>query len=76
MVITRVAPSPTGSMHIGTLKMALYDYALARKNNGKYILRIEDTDRNRFVEGSEQEIIDMLKAYGLTTMNFINNQKD
>ena len=65
MVITRVAPSPTGSMHIGTLKMALYDYALARKNNGKYFLRIEDTDRNRFVEGSEQEIIDMLKAYGL-----------
>jgi nondiscriminating glutamyl-tRNA synthetase len=65
MVITRFAPSPTGSLHIGGIKMALYDYALARKNNGKYILRIEDTDRNRFVEGAEQEILDMLKIYGL-----------
>lgn len=65
MVVTRFAPSPTGSLHIGGIKMALYDYALAKKNNGKFILRIEDTDRNRFVDGSEQEIIDMLKAYGL-----------
>jgi glutamyl-tRNA synthetase len=65
MVITRFAPSPTGSLHIGGIKMALYDYALAKKNNGKFILRIEDTDQNRFVEGSEGEIIEMMKAYGL-----------
>jgi len=65
MSITRFAPSPTGSLHIGGIKMALYDYALARKTNGKYFLRIEDTDRNRFVEGAEQEIVDMLKVYGL-----------
>ena len=63
MSITRFAPSPTGSLHIGGIKMALYDYALAKKSGGKYFLRIEDTDRNRFVEGSEQEIVEMLKAY-------------
>lgn len=64
MVVTRIAPSPTGSLHIGGLKMALYDYALAKKNNGKFILRIEDTDRNRFAEGAEAEAIAMLYAYG------------
>lgn len=65
MVVTRFAPSPTGSLHIGGIRTALFAYALAKKENGKFYLRIEDTDRNRFVEGSEQEIIDMLNIYGL-----------
>lgn len=65
MVRTRFAPSPTGSMHIGGIRTALYCYAMAKKNNGSFILRIEDTDRTRYVEGSVEEILEMLKAYGL-----------
>lgn len=51
MVKTRFAPSPTGSfLHIGSIRTALYSYLLAKQNNGTFILRIEDTDRTRFVE--------------------------
>ncbi|HPK40953.1 MAG TPA: glutamate--tRNA ligase family protein, partial [Candidatus Cloacimonadota bacterium] len=50
-VRVRFAPSPTGLMHLGSLRTALYDYLLARKTNGQFILRIEDTDQNRLVEG-------------------------
>lgn len=63
--VTRFAPSPTGSLHIGGIRTALYAYALARKTQGEFILRIEDTDQSRLVEGSEQEIKDMLQLYGL-----------
>jgi nondiscriminating glutamyl-tRNA synthetase len=65
MTITRIAPSPTGSLHIGGIRTALFSYALARHSEGKFILRIEDTDQSRFVEGAEEEIEDMLKIYGL-----------
>ena len=58
-VRVRFAPSPTGFVHIGSLRTALYNYLYAKGNNGKYILRIEDTDQNRFVEGA---IEGMLKA--------------
>ena len=51
-VRTRFAPSPTGFMHIGNLRTALYAYLFAKKHNGKFILRIEDTDAERFVEGA------------------------
>ena len=51
-VRTRFAPSPTGYMHIGNLRTALYTYLIARKNKGKFILRIEDTDQGRYVEGA------------------------
>lgn len=64
-VRTRFAPSPTGSLHIGGIRSALYPYALARRHGGDFILRIEDTDQNRKVEGSEQEIQDVMTAYGL-----------
>jgi glutamyl-tRNA synthetase len=57
----RFAPSPTGYLHIGGLRTALYNYLFARKNNGKFILRIEDTDRKRFVEGAIENLIDTLK---------------
>jgi len=61
----RVAPSPTGHMHLGTARTALYDYLLARKTGGKFILRVEDTDVKRTVPGAEQEIMDGLRWLGL-----------
>lgn len=61
----RFAPSPTGPLHIGGVRTALYNYLFARKNNGKFILRIEDTDQKRFVEGAEDYIIDSLKWCGI-----------
>src|SRR3989344_4152357 len=63
-VRVRLAPSPTGSPHIGTAWQALFDYVFAKKNNGKFILRIEDTDRVRFVEESESEIFETLNWLG------------
>lgn len=65
MAITRFAPSPTGELHIGGIRTALYCYALARKTNGKFILRIDDTDQKRFVIGADIRIQEDLKAYGL-----------
>lgn len=60
-VVTRFAPSPTGFMHVGGVRTALYAWAYARKNNGSFILRIEDTDKKREVEGSIAHIISSLK---------------
>ena len=57
----RFAPSPTGPLHIGGVRTALFNYLFAKKNNGTFILRIEDTDKKRFVEGAEKYIIDSLK---------------
>jgi len=65
MVRTRIAPSPTGFPHIGTIYQVLFDYALAKKNNGQFVLRLEDTDRNRFVEGAEEVIYNALEWFGL-----------
>ena len=63
---TRFAPSPTGYVHIGNLRTALYAYLVAKKNeNGKFILRIEDTDQERLIEGATDIIYDTLKACGL-----------
>ncbi|ACL76483.1 glutamate--tRNA ligase [Ruminiclostridium cellulolyticum] len=64
-VRTRFAPSPTGYMHIGNLRTALYEYLIARKYNGKFILRIEDTDQERFVEGAIDVIYKTLKLAGI-----------
>lgn len=64
-VKTRFAPSPTGMMHIGSIRTALYAYILAKQNQGTFLLRIEDTDRERFVEGSAENIIETLKWLGL-----------
>ncbi|MEI6462916.1 MAG: glutamate--tRNA ligase [bacterium] len=65
-VRTRFAPSPTGFVHIGAIRTILYDYALAKRNNGQVIIRLEDTDRNRLVEGAEEYLYKMVKAYGIT----------
>jgi glutamyl-tRNA synthetase len=62
---TRIAPSPTGDPHVGTAYIALFNYVFAKKNGGKFLLRIEDTDRNRVKENSEQNIMDSLKWLGL-----------
>lgn len=61
----RFAPSPTGYLHVGGLRTALYNYLFARNQNGKFILRIEDTDRNRYVEGAVENLIATLKWIGL-----------
>ena len=65
IIRTRIAPSPTGELHIGTLRTLLYDYALAKKNNGQFIFRLEDTDQKRYVAGSEKRLMEVVKDYGL-----------
>ena len=65
VVRTRFAPSPTGFLHVGGIRTALYAWLLARQNDGKFILRIEDTDKAREVANSDQHIIDSLNALGL-----------
>ena len=64
-VRTRIAPSPTGDPHVGTAYVALFNYALARQNNGSFVLRIEDTDRARSSAASEEMILDALSWIGL-----------
>lgn len=66
-VRVRFAPSPTGPLHIGGVRTALFNYLFAKKHNGTFILRIEDTDQNRYVEGAEQYIIDALNWCGMPT---------
>lgn len=62
---TRFAPSPTGYVHIGSLKMALTDYIITRQNNGKFILRVEDTDQGRLVEGAVENLLRTLDWAGI-----------
>lgn len=62
---TRFAPSPTGYMHIGNLRTALYEYLIAKANGGDFILRIEDTDQKRYVEGATDIIFETLKRVGM-----------
>ena len=64
-VRVRFAPSPTGYLHVGGLRTALYNYLFAKNSGGKFILRIEDTDRNRYVEGAVEKLISSLKWCGL-----------
>ncbi len=66
MVRTRIAPSPTGYPHIGTIYQALFNFAFAKKHHGKFLIRIEDTDRSRFVEGAEEIIFKAIDWFGLT----------
>lgn len=64
-VRVRFAPSPTGALHIGGVRTALYNYLLAKKHQGKFIVRIEDTDQTRFVPGAEQYILEALQWLGI-----------
>lgn len=65
-VRTRFAPSPTGFLHLGSLRAALYAYLFARKNDGVFMLRIEDTDQNRYVEGATEMIYRTLREIGMS----------
>lgn len=69
MIITRIPPSPTGHLHIGTVRTALFNYLFARHNNGRFVFRSEDTDKARSKKEFETEIIEGLEALGLTWDN-------
>ena len=64
-VRVRFAPSPTGGLHLGGVRTALFNYLFAKQNNGTFILRIEDTDQTRFVPGAEEYIANCLKWCGM-----------
>ncbi|MDB5131003.1 MAG: glutamate--tRNA ligase, partial [Mucilaginibacter sp.] len=64
-VRVRFAPSPTGGLHLGGVRTVLFNYLFAKKHHGDFVLRIEDTDQNRYVEGAEQYIVDCLEWCGL-----------
>ena len=66
-VRVRFAPSPTGFVHIGSLRTALYNFLYSKKMGGKYILRVEDTDRNRLVEGAIESMLKSLKWGGISS---------
>ena len=74
-VRTRYAPSPTGYMHIGNLRTAIFEYLLAKKYNGDFILRIEDTDQEREVEGAVDFIYNTLDLCGFKIDEGPNNEK-
>ena len=65
-VRTRFAPSPTGFMHVGNLRTALYEYLVAKSQGGAFVLRVEDTDQERYVEGAVDVIYHTLQQVGLT----------
>jgi glutamyl-tRNA synthetase len=75
-VRVRFAPSPTGPLHIGGVRTALYNYLFARKHSGTFILRIEDTDQARFVGGAEEYIMEALSWCGITVDEGINEGGD
>ncbi|MCX6784234.1 MAG: glutamate--tRNA ligase [candidate division WWE3 bacterium] len=66
MVRTRIAPSPTGEFHVGHIRTLLYNYALAKNAGGTFVVRIEDTDRERYVPGAVEKILEIIKDYGLS----------
>jgi len=65
MVVTRIAPSPTGDPHVGTAYIGLFNYVFAKQQGGRFILRLEDTDRERYNEASEARILEMMRWLGL-----------
>ena len=75
-VRVRFAPSPTGPLHIGGVRTALYNYCFARKHGGKFLLRIEDTDQKRYVDKAEEYIIDSLEWLGLNPDESVRNPGD
>ena len=75
-VRVRFAPSPTGPLHIGGVRTALYNYLFAKKHQGEFILRIEDTDQNRFVPGAEDYIIEALNWLNIPYDEGPNKEKN
>jgi glutamyl/glutaminyl-tRNA synthetase len=76
MIVTRFAPSPTGFLHAGAYRTAIYSYLFARKNNGKFVLRIEDTDKSRSKKEFEDNIIDSLAWLGLDHDVFVRQSEN
>ena len=76
LIKTRFAPSPTGFLHVGGLRTALFNYLWAKKNNGIFALRIEDTDQERKIEGAEEQILEVLKLFGLEIDEGPTHQSD
>src|SRR3989338_1276105 len=74
-VITRIAPSPTGLFHIGTARTALFNFLYARKHGGKFILRVEDTDKERSKKEYEDDILNGLKWLGLEWDEFYSQSE-
>ncbi len=72
-IVTRFAPSPTGYLHIGSLRTVLYNYLFSKQHDGKFLLRIEDTDRSRYVEGSIENLLQVLASVGLIPDEGPNN---
>ncbi len=70
MIVTRFDPYPTGNFHIGSLRTAIYNYLFAKKNEGKFILRIEDTDKERSKKEYESEIIKVFELFNLDYEEF------
>ncbi len=75
-VITRFAPSPTGKLHSGSYRTAIFSYLYARKHNGKFILRIEDTDKTRSTKENEENILESLKWLGLEFDQFVRQSEN
>ena len=75
-VRTRFAPSPTGYLHIGGLRTALFSYLWARKNKGEFTIRIEDTDRERYIEGADKQFLDTLAKFGIISDTEVKHQSN
>ena len=76
MIITRFAPSPTGNFHMGSLRTAIYNFLYAKKNKGKFLLRIEDTDKERSNKIYEDEILKIFDIFNLQYENLIYQSKN
>ena len=76
MIITRFAPSPTGNFHMGSLRTAIYNFLFARKNKGKFLLRIEDTDRERSKKIYEEEILEIFNTFKIQYDNLSYQSKN
>ena len=76
MIKTRIAPSPTGNLHVGTARTALFNYLFARHHNGEFLLRIEDTDIKRSEKRYEEEIIEGLTWLGISWDGHIVRQTE
>ena len=70
-IVTRFAPSPTGTLHIGGVRTALFNYVYAKQNNGKFLVRIEDTDRERSTKEFEENILKNLSSISLKEMKYM-----
>ncbi len=72
----RFAPSPTGDLHIGNLRVAIFNYIVAKQRGEDFIIRIEDTDKARNIEGKDEEILEVLKKFAIDTSNVVHQSQN